>query len=318
MNKQQFINSYHNAVTWTKANSPALLTGAGIILNATSVILAIRAAKKEEELTKNLKNNLVTIHDKIDNGQLSKEDGKKELRKGYFALAKEYIKLYGPCVATGALGAASALGAHKIHTGREVALVGAYSTLQSAFDKYRENVKTKIGEAEEFDMFNKVEEQKVIENGEEKSKFRMMDDPGDYSYLFDEANVNFTKDGKANEIWLQTVENNMNRLLRRKRYLFLYDVYEALGINLSTIPANKLWASRHIGWIYDPSDSSLANYISFGMHDENGCLKSSRYETMMYGASGIWLTFNPDGDILEGTDTNGKTFMGYAIKAGAC
>ena len=50
----------------------------------------------------------------------------------------------------------------------------------------------------------------------------------------------------------------------------LHEVYEDVGIDISSLGDNKAQASRVLGWIYDPEDTSRDSYISFGLFDRFG------------------------------------------------
>ena len=73
----------------------------------------------------------------------------------------------------------------------------------------------------------------------------------------------------------------------------------------------KTQAARVLGWIYDPADDTIDSYVSFGLADKEGNLNQETMDMLRAGERSIYLEFNPDGDILTGSNGR-KTFAKYA------
>ena len=97
-----------------------------------------------------------------------------------------------------------------------------------------------------------------------------------YARIFDESNVNWSKDQKANLIFLKYQQTYATDLLKKKGTVFLNEVYEMLGI-----PRSK--EGCVVGWHYDEKNPIGNNYIDFGIND--------------IVTSNIILDFNVDGRV---------------------
>lgn len=97
-----------------------------------------------------------------------------------------------------------------------------------------------------------------------------------YARIFDESNVNWSKDQKANLMFLKYQQTYATDLLKKKGTVFLNEVYEMLGIPRSQ-------EGCVVGWHYDEKNPIGDNYIDFGLND---IIKSS-----------IVLDFNVDGRV---------------------
>lgn len=315
-------------VFWTKRNSPELLCISAIFTAAASIVLACKATTKVNEVLKESNERINDIHtcmkdeDLIDNGDYSKKQARKDLILIYSKTGLKLIKLYAPSIFSFSLSVAAIFGSHKIMKGRNLALAAAYSTIESGYRNYRERVKNKFGEEIEKEIFYDIHEEtikvkKKDENGndieiEETVKVPHYNHEDDCNVLlFDTANKNWEKSGRLNLDFLLMQEKFLNQKFRTYGYLFLYEVYDALGVDLSTIDIRKRQASHVLGWIYDPEDNTRDNYVSFGLHDELGNLNQKALDMSMYGERNVFLEFNTDGDILTGGNNEKKTFMKY-------
>lgn len=100
-----------------------------------------------------------------------------------------------------------------------------------------------------------------------------------YRIIFDERSYGWSNLQKINLIFLKQQENFFNKLLRKRRYLFLRDVYEGLGL-----PITK--ESCIVGWIYDEKNNKIGdNFVAFDIRETN----SSNYI----------VDFNVDGEIIS-------------------
>lgn len=312
---------------WAKRNSPELLMIAGVASAAGAIIFAIKSTLKLEDTIKLSNEEIAKIKadmdnpNKLANGEYSISYGRRDLAKAYTKVGFKIIKLYSPSIVLFAVSASSMLSSHKILKGRNFALAAAYTTLENSFTGYRERVKAKLGDKAEKELYRNIykEEVEVVEydeNGNEKIVKKKVDVPhmdndSGYSYLFDETNHQYSAHKDVAFHFIATQELYMNQKLKAQGYLFLSDVYEALDIEPSQLGPNKVQAAKVVGWIYDLNDNSRDNYVSFGISDENGVMTDDAMEFKRGNVPGLWLEFNPDGDILTGKNNN-KTFMQFA------
>lgn len=290
-----------------KKNSPGLLLVAGVVCAGGSTVLACRATLKSKDILDNAKADLDTVHKALEEhpDKYSAEDAKKDTTTVYIQTGVKIAKAYLPSVILGGLGIACLVKSHDILKKRNVALAAAYATVDKSFKEYRERVKERFGDEVDKQLkYNikaeEVKEETVGENGRKKTVKKtvgVVDDLGysQYARFFDEGCKSWEKDPSLNLAFLRGTQNYFNDLLRIRGYVFLNEVYDYLGI-----PKTK--AGQIVGWRYDPKDSSIDNYIDFGIYNTNR--RTNRDFVNGYEPV-ILLDFNVDGDILNKANFGG-------------
>lgn len=288
-----------------KKHSPEILLVAGVVGTVASAVMACKATIKAKEIVDKSKEDIAIIHDCManetlkENGEYSDEQGKKDLTIAYTNTAVDLAKMYGPSVILGTLSIASILTSNNILRGRNVALAAAYATVDKSYKEYRGRVREKYGEEADkeltFDIKAKEVEKTVVdEKGKEKKvKETVLDSNSNahspYAKVFDELNDNWENDSEYNTMFLRKTERWANDYLKSHGYLFLNDVYKALGFQPTR-------AGQVVGWIYDPINPVGDNYVSFGIDN----LYDNGVRLFVNGnESAVWLDFNVDGDILN-------------------
>ena len=288
-----------------KKHSPEILLVAGVVGTVASAVMACKATIKAKEIVDKSKEDIAIIHDCManetlkENGEYSDEQGKKDLTIAYTNTAVDLAKVYGPSVILGTLSIASILTSNNILRGRNVALAAAYATVDKSYKEYRGRVREKYGEEADkeltFDIKAKEVEKTVVdEKGKEKKvKETVLDSNSNahspYAKVFDELNDNWENDSEYNTMFLRKTERWANDYLKSHGYLFLNDVYKALGFQPTR-------AGQIVGWIYDPINPIGDNYVSFGIDN----LYDNGVRLFVNGnESAVWLDFNVDGDILN-------------------
>ena len=194
---------------------------------------------------------------------------------------------------------------------RNIALAAAYASLSEVYNNYRSRVSDQLGKEVEDKIYHGTKKKKVIEkdeNGKEVEKeIDVNENSGSqWSVLYDEHIPNFeTRNPQLNLEFLSMTQRMCNQKLIANGYLFLYDVYEALGVT-DWINEEQLRGSRIVGWVYDPDDKSRDNFVDFGIMDRNGNYSIEAMQSMRYH-TGLWLNFNVDGDILTSKATKNFT-----------
>lgn len=100
-----------------------------------------------------------------------------------------------------------------------------------------------------------------------------------YSRIFDSKSQNWDSNGKNNLVFLKHTETYLNDLLKVRGYVFLRDVYDALGIG----PITK--ESIVCGWRYDKAVKLGHQHIEFNIKK--------------IGDQIFKIDFNVDGNILD-------------------
>ncbi len=284
-----------------KKHSPEILVVAGVVGTVASTVMACRATTKLSSVLEESKNNIETIHKYADDESMtekySKDDAKKDLAIVYVQTGVKLAKLYAPSVALGALSITSIVASHNILRKRNVALAAAYATVDKTFKEYRTRVVDRFGAEVDKELRYNIKAKKFEEmvtdpdSGKEKKVKSTVDiatpTESDYSRFFDETCLNYENNKDYNLMYLRSQEALANDRLKADGYLFLSDVYDALGIKRTKM-------SQTVGWIYKPDGNENGdNFVDFGILETNRETENGGYERA------ILLEFNVDGPILE-------------------
>ena len=270
----------------TKAQSPAILFGAGVVGVVSTVVLSSKATLKLEDILDDTNEKLEMVKT-LNHEKYSEQDRTKDKAVVYTQTVVNIGKLYAPAVGLGILSIAALTGSHHILTKRNAALTAAYAGLDRVLRDYRGRVSDEIGVDREARIWQPTEKVEVINEDGKKSKIEVPTERGGspYKVVFDETNQNWQRADEYNQIFIQAQQNYANDLLRAKGHVFLNDVHDMLGL-----PRTK--AGQIVGWVRNGEGD---NYIDFGVFNN--------FERGMRFVSGdersIWLDFNVDGPVLD-------------------
>lgn len=297
-----------------KKHSPEILAITGTVGVIAGVVMACKATTKVDAILKDAKQHAADIQGVLTNADLQKkyyeaygedftpEECKKEVGAVYVKAGFELVKVYAPAAIVTGLSLAALLTSNGILRSRYIATSAAYATLSQGFKDYRGRVIERFGKELDkelkYNIKSKTIEEKVTnEDGTETTvtkqvatvtdKQRMMN--SSYSRFFDETCAGWDKCAEYNFVFLKQQEEYFNQKLRERGYVYLNEVYEALGI-----PMTK--QGQIVGWVYDEENPIGDNYIDFGiinLYDETKRRFVNGYEP------NILLDFNVDGPILE-------------------
>lgn len=218
-------------------------------------------------------------------------DGETLAIWGQFSL--DFLKVYGPSLAVGALGASSILYSHGLMKKREASLVAAYGVLDRAYNAYRDRVRESFGEEMEQDIHdgNFV---RIVEVDEKNGRIDYESNPSesnnrsDYIFEFGPGNKNWNNARPEwNLVFLRGVEKYTNQLLHARGHVMLNDVLDGLGID-------RTKAGAVTGWMRNGADG----YIDFGLY-QPGTPEEQDYFYFFDGVSPIGLEFNVDGLVYD-------------------
>lgn len=267
-----------------KKQSPHIFFAAGIVGVVASTVLACKATLKLEETLDDIKNE---IDDVKTNG--TEAEKSKDLAYVYSKGTTKLVKLYAPSVLVGGASIAMLTGAHVTLTRRNTSLTVAYAGLHKAYDEYRARVREELGEKKELDIYQgatMIDVEDPVTG--KKTKHRVVDPNAlsPYARIFDEYNINWTKDSELNRLYIQAQQNYANHLLQARGFVFLNEVYDNLGFEHSS-------AGAVVGWVLDENGD---NYVDFGMFE-------ARNSDFINGSErSVWLDFNVDGVIFDKID----------------
>lgn len=281
-----------------KKYSPQIMVVTGCVGAVGAAVLACKETLRLEETLDECKNELSAV--KALDGKVSEKEYKKELTSQTVKNAVIIGKLYAPSVTLGVTSVGLILGANGIMQKRNASLAAAYATVDSMYKRYRKNVVDTFGSEVDQDMRFGVKREKIqTEVTDEKGKTKKVDKVidvvddsnlyGDYARFFDSSCMEWSDNPEYNMMFLKSVQSHCNNLLIANGYLFLNDVYKALGMQPSI-------AGQSVGWIYDENNPVGDNYVDFGLFDKTNAA-TRRFVNNMENV--VLLDFNVDGDILN-------------------
>lgn len=121
---------------------------------------------------------------------------------------------------------------------------------------------------------------------ETKSEETGVDTVSQYARYFDSSCPGWKPDAYWNLMYLKQQQKYMGCLLKKQGYLFLNDVYKALGMTPSK-------AGQIVGWIYDENNPIGDNYVDFGIYNITNNKSFNNFD------KSILLDFNIDGEIIS-------------------
>lgn len=268
----------NRAMLLLKKNSPELLMAGGIV-GFIGVAIGIGVASwKMKPIYSDMAYTLNSLKDaSLRNDTYTPEQYKKDRVRliGQFVLY--CVQLYGPSVALGILSTGMLVGSNRVLNRRNVALMGAYKLLDSAFKEYRRHVEEDLGKNadEYFNYADPDKEPKEVKKKVDFEKVKPDGYPSVYARYFDSFSPQWRQEKYENEFFLEAQQRFANQLLQTREHVFLNEVYDALGIPRT--PEGAI-----VGWVKDHGD----NFIKIKVIGEPG-------------PTSMLLDFNVDGIIYD-------------------
>lgn len=310
MTKTELMNkasrTFYKVGFQLKKHSPEILAVGGAVGAVASTVWACKQTTKLGGILEESKAAINQIHEVMENPDLLPEgadydiekDGKKVLTIVYTQAAVKVIKLYAGPVILGTLSLTAMLTSNNILRKRNMALVAAYTAVDKGFKEYRSRVVERFGEEIDKELRYNVKAKEVTEtvtneDGTETEVTKTVEvaedsalhDYSQYARIYDCGCKGWTKDPDTNKAFLLHTQAMLNDRLQTVGYVFLNEVYEALGFQRSS-------AGQVVGWIYGNGD----NKIDFGIWDAN--ISKNRDFVNGYERN-IVLDFNVDGPIWD-------------------
>ena len=294
-----------------KKHSPEIMIIGGIACGVASTVLACIATTKAKPIVEEAKEELCNIkalgdsENDVKPVEYTEKDRQRDITRVYAKTAGKLALNYAPAIGAGAASVALILGGSKILNKRNAALAASAAASISEFKEYRDRVIKKFGKEIDEELRHgttevEIKETEVDENGKKKtvkSKIKVITDGGNedgYKRIFDRHNPYWDYDKLYTETFFKARQSNFNDRLMANHYLFLNDVLEDLGF-----PKTKM--GQEVGWIYDPSDDSLDNYVDLQIVPIRIPVTNSDGEVISYEPA-YSLEFNVDGSILNRAD----------------
>lgn len=285
--------------------APEITLVLGIGAGTVGFVSACKASTKLDGIMTEHKEKVNQIHEYAARPEEEKEaiytekDEQHDITITSIQTGVKIAKLYAGPVALELLSWGLIIKGHNILRTRNAALTAAYVALNKDFKDYREGVIERFGKDLDKELHLKlkdeiVEKEVVDEKGKKKKvketiKTSGLEGYSIYARFFEDGCRGWSKSPEYNLMFLKSEERYATDKLRSQGYLFLNEVYEALGI-----PATQ--AGQAVGWIFDPDDPTRDNKVDFGIYDvtkpHNGDFVNGYEPTII-------LDFNVDGPIYN-------------------
>lgn len=264
---------------------PSIMTVAGVSGLIATNILTVHATLKAEKKFPELKARIQDAKSKSQDLDESEKETARRLMKVYADNTADLIKIYWPSIMLGSVSTGFVFSAHRIMVKRNASLVAAYSALDVAYRAYRRRVAEAVGEEKELVLYRGIR----IKNGTGEDGLPCEIDwtdvlPSPYARFFDEYNPHWSKTPEYNMLFLRSQQQWANDRLHAYGFIFLNEVYEALGMERSQ-------AGQVVGWKLNGNGDG---HVDFGLYDIFD--ESSRAFVNGIEPSTI-LDFNVDGPI---------------------
>jgi hypothetical protein len=272
-----------------KRNAPAILTSIGVAGFAATTVLVGKAVLRSQSVIGDMKDDVDRIGVKPVDDDYTAKDQAKEVAQVYVRRSVELLKIYSPAIMVGSASVLCILTSNGIMRKQRAGLIAAYTALDSGFRAYRTRVEEEVGPERELDIYRGVRRAYVEgENPDEVQAclIERYDDviPSVYGRFFDESSPSWSKTPEYNLTFLKAQERFANDRLRTHGFVFLNEIYEALGLKRSQ-------AGQIVGW---KLGSGGDDYIDFGIYD----ITDECNRAFVNGIERtVFLDFNVDGII---------------------
>lgn len=253
----------------TKANAPTIMVVTGIVaMGAAAVFASKKTLDLEEVIDPHVRDleTIKTVEGEVAPSSEIAQAALKDKTRVYGRLGFDVAKLYAVPTGLFVSGAVLVLAGHQVLLRRNATLAVAFTGLSNAFQRYRENVVKTYGEQIDSAMVNGGYEVEFDKKGETATVHPKaiedgvsLNDP--YSRIFEEgATSEWQDDTYSNRVFLDSQQRFAQQLLNRQGYLYLSEVYKALGFPESD-------TSRVVGWKVRmlPDGTKDIPVVSFGL-----------------------------------------------------
>lgn len=286
-----------------KKHSPEILLVVGVAGVIGTTVLACKATLGIESVLDKRQDNLDKINEykaMRDNGEIVETDENaytEEIEKRDYIMINtrtvmDIAWLYLPAITLGVASIGCIIGSHAILSKRNGEIMATCVAISEAFKTYRERVKQEYGEETDYMFKHGIRKETITETiTDEKGKIKeitkdIYTKPGELSQFakfFDDSCAGWSNIPEYNLTFLRSQQSYFNDLLLSKGFVFLNDVYKALGIKETS-------AGAVCGWVINKEGD---NFVDFGLYDDRNSDFINGFE------NNIILDFNVDGVIYD-------------------
>lgn len=275
------------------ATSPTALVVYGLAALGVGAYETIKASREIDKVLDECKKDIEEV-DSMVNGDLASEDKRSIASKQdiYIETGKKIVKLYAPAVIFDAAGVWFILKSHHMLRSENMDLKATVGAIAGGYSALRNRLNETLGDDTGNKVANGIQPKAVDvekEDGKkEKTVVNVMDqnDISPYAKFFDETSMFFKGVPEADLEFLIAVNNDANRKLEKKGYLFLNEVYAMLGFEETAI-------GNYVGWINEKGAYKKVDFNIFDVTKEANRRFVNGLESV------VLLDFNVDGAIID-------------------
>ena len=229
------MKNANQANLYVQRNSPAILTGLGIVGLIASVGMTIKIAPN--------------AHDILERRKEEQEELQMSKGERTWDTVKTVTPLYLPVAVSVAASSACIIGSYKINTKRLATMTTAYMLTEAKLAEYQAKVIEKLGEEKEKMLRDEIKQEKIDKDPYAKNEVIVEGD----ELLYD---LNGGRYFRSTEAKLNKIESKLNRRLMCEEWISLNDFYYEIGL-----PPTKL--GDEFGWnIEDEIDLEYSVHLS--------------------------------------------------------
>lgn len=275
--KNFFVNLGRNAARSATKYGPTAAVVGGVALMIFGAVEACKATLEVDEIKENFEEKKQAIKDALEDETIesyTEESAKKDTVTLYTQTAVKYVKKYAKAAVLMGIGVALIFGGHKIIKKQLAGAVAAAESTASAFTRYREHVKEKLGvDADKAFLLGDIQHVVDEETKEEiKDEKFVVDGPnpkqlGPFVFKFDDTCSQWCDDPLRRNYRisaiLDTLQDKLEASYRSKsgtRYLTKNDFVRAFG-------GKTDGEGLTIGWII-PTDNDITKIDLGSFWDE--------------------------------------------------
>lgn len=274
------------------ATSPTALVVYGLAALGVGAYETIKASREIDKVLDECKKDIEEVDSMLQEKPKSEEKTVASKQDIYVDTGKKIIKLYAPAVMFDAIGVWLILKSHNMLRSENMDLKATVGAIAGGYSALRNRLNETLGDDTGNKVANGIQPKAVeIENEDGKKKKTVVNvmkqsDISPYAKFFDETSMFFKGVPEADLEFLIAVNNDANRKLEKKGYLFLNEVYAMLGFEETAI-------GNYVGWINEKGSYKKVDFHIFDVTNEANRRFVNGLESV------VLLDFNVDGAIID-------------------
>lgn len=296
MNMDFIKGAYSASKLLLQAKAPTIMVVGGVVSMGAGTVLACKQTLKVEEVLAKHAPDLEKIKhgESLELASYGKEVAQADRFRVYSRAGLDLARVYSvPAVFLGG-GAVLIFSGHRLLLQRNASLAIAFTTLAKSFESYRERVRAEYGDEHDQAFMNGYVVGEVLDKDGNTVMGSTRDWDGEeqdpYNRVFEQgATVAWKPDLGVNKMFIHMQRKFAQERLNAQGYLYLSDVYEALGFPESAI-------SRVVGWKVRklPDGTKDIPFVDFGLD------KPLPDDWKYNKEKAVYLDFNCQGLIVGG------------------